>query len=368
MRSHALAYLLQVRGSFDVVVLTGGYKAFRNWARLVYCYIPVNASYTFDISRPDTAKHRRELQREKAKSKKAIKKKEARLHGLQGDGAEKRRLAMARRDAMLEADDKAAAEAAAAELTAARAEWSNQFPNPTPRIVIVGGRSGSGKTRVLLALRDKLGQQIMDLEGLANHNGSAFGFVGHGEQPTNQQYSNIVAVEWFKLDPNRIVFIEDEGPGIGRVSTPAGLYSLMRTTPSLVRLVVPQAARIAVLLHDYTSVADKDNDGNPSLEWRVRMSEGARSLTKRIGDLKLKSLLRDLENGDYAAFAATALSYYDGLYDNHIQNAGGCGNGVGVRSATAVDIIVDPSATDVDGEKVGRQVLEAVAFAQLDTK
>ena len=78
MRSHALAYLLQTRGNFDqVIVLEGGYKAFRSWARLVYCYIPINASYTFSLTRPNQSqngKRKRELQRERAKSKKSNRK------------------------------------------------------------------------------------------------------------------------------------------------------------------------------------------------------------------------------------------------------------------------------------------------------
>lgn len=365
MRSSALAYLLQVRCNFDVVVLDGGYKKFRHWARLVYCYIPKDSSYSCNGKlKAESAKHKREMRRNKAKNKGKLLHKEEKVKRFEGDGAEKRRLAIARREQMLEEDDKIAAEVAAAELVTAKSEWASKFSKPAPKIVIVGGRSGSGKTRVLLALRDELGQQIIDLEGLANHNGSAFGFVGHGVQPTNQQYGNNVAVEWSKLDPNLVVFIEDEGPSVGKVSTPPGLYQLMRNASILVRLVIPQAARIAVLLHDYTSVADKDGNGNPSAEWHARMSEGARTLKKRIGKLKLDSLLTNLDDRNYEAFAETALSHYDSLYDNHIQNATGSGNGAGVRAATAIDVVVDSSAIDVDGKEVGLQILEAITRYQ----
>ena len=202
MRSHALAYLLQTRTTIRTVVLSGGYKAFRKWARMVYCYLPVNASYTCAVAAPNTGKRKRDLQRLKNKSKKKNQKKQAKLSTLTDDGLEKRRLALEKREQMLAAEDKRLEEQRIADEEVARLAWSNEY-RTGPKVAIVGGRSGSGKTRVLLAMRDQLGQQVLDLEGLAHHNGSAFGFVGHGHQPTNQQFGNNVAVEWSKLDPNR---------------------------------------------------------------------------------------------------------------------------------------------------------------------
>lgn len=57
-------------------------------------------------------------------------------------------------------------------------------PAPSP-VVVLGGCTGSGKTEVLHALRRK-GEQVLDLEGLANHRGSAFGAVGQPPQPSNE--------------------------------------------------------------------------------------------------------------------------------------------------------------------------------------
>ena len=47
---------------------------------------------------------------------------------------------------------------------------------------LVGGYTGSGKTYVLNGL-EKIGEKIIDLEGLANHKGSAFGAIGQMPQP-----------------------------------------------------------------------------------------------------------------------------------------------------------------------------------------
>ena len=42
---------------------------------------------------------------------------------------------------------------------------------------ILGGYTGSGKTELLKTLKEK-GETIIDLEGIANHKGSAFGNIG----------------------------------------------------------------------------------------------------------------------------------------------------------------------------------------------
>ena len=55
------------------------------------------------------------------------------------------------------------------------------------------GYTGSGKTAILNEL-SKRGEQFLDLEGFANHRGSAFGWIGQAEQPTNETYENMLAL------------------------------------------------------------------------------------------------------------------------------------------------------------------------------
>ena len=56
--------------------------------------------------------------------------------------------------------------------------------------VVVGGRTGSGKTEVLRALALLDGGAVIDLEGLANHRGSAFGGLGLGPQPSQIEFEH----------------------------------------------------------------------------------------------------------------------------------------------------------------------------------
>lgn len=92
---------------------------------------------------------------------------------------------------------------------------------------VLGGLTGSGKTEVLHALRDR-GEQVVDLEGRANHRGSVFGGLGRGDQPTQQQFENDLALQWRALAPHRPVWIEDESRRIGDVGVPGALFNQMQ--------------------------------------------------------------------------------------------------------------------------------------------
>ena len=143
----------------------------------------------------------------------------------------------------------------------------------------------------------------------------------------------------------------------------------MRSTTLVVRLVVPQQARINVLLHDYTTVGDKDTQtGKLSEQWKQNMEKGVRSLQKKIGNVKMNLLIQDLYAENYSSFAETALSYYDGLYAKHIKNAEGSGNGAGTRSSQMIDVIVDEQCVDVNGIVVGQQIIDVIEERSKDEK
>jgi tRNA 2-selenouridine synthase len=382
MRSCALAFLVQTRiPGLTVYVLKGGYKAYRKWQYNIYCYLPINSSYS-DSYDDDTAsassnphgllrhgKHKKMTPKQRLK--RAVR--EASASGI---GIANRQAAIARvraRDYVevsVEQDVQRKTDTIIASLAQAEAEaeWEARFSRG-PRIAILGGPTGSGKTKVLLALRDLLGEQIIDLEGLANHSGSAFGFVGHAPQPTPQQYTNNVAMQWNSLDPERWVFIEDEGPNVGRVNLPVGLYRKMRTASAVLKLDIPKDIRVEVLREDYAlpekNTRDDCNCDKSSTnvsKWLSSMIEATRTLEKRIGQVKMNSMITMLQDGDYAEFANSALEYYDGLYAKHIANEHGSANmnGNGERAASIATVTV-ANMERFDAEVVARQVLATLA-------
>ncbi len=60
------------------------------------------------------------------------------------------------------------------------------------RLTVLGGKTGSGKTRILQQL-DHLGEQVVDLEDIAQHRGSSYGSMNRLIQPSQEQLENILA-------------------------------------------------------------------------------------------------------------------------------------------------------------------------------
>ena len=118
---------------------------------------------------------------------------------------------------------------------------STQLP-----FMILGGKTGSGKTKVLKKLL-----HYIDLEGLARHRGSSFGGLLQ-PQPSNIDFENSLAIDMLrhKVQQSNCIFLEDEGKLIGRVCIPPTLRDRMRTLP-VVELVETLDHRISVAEEDY---------------------------------------------------------------------------------------------------------------------
>ncbi len=73
------------------------------------------------------------------------------------------------------------------------------------KLLVVAGRTGTGKTRVIHAVSSSL-----DLEGLANHRGSAFGKIPE-PQPSQIDFENKIAIELLKLSQTSTqrILVED---------------------------------------------------------------------------------------------------------------------------------------------------------------
>jgi tRNA 2-selenouridine synthase len=115
--------------------------------------------------------------------------------------------------------------------------------------VTICGCTGTGKTALLLALRDG-GAQVIDLEGLANHKGSLLGEHVTTPQPTQKRFDSLLWATLRSLDPTRPVFVESESKKIGLVQMPESMREQM-AAGECVWLDVPVAARVAHLRGEY---------------------------------------------------------------------------------------------------------------------
>ncbi|MBC7777320.1 MAG: tRNA 2-selenouridine(34) synthase MnmH, partial [Phycisphaerae bacterium] len=176
---------------------------------------------------------------------------------------------------------------------------------PDLKLVVLGGRTGSGKTKILQELRD-LGEQIIDLEGLAHHKGSAFGFIGEAPQPTVEQFENELFESTLTLQASRRAWVENESRSIGRIFIPQGFFSKMKDSP-LVNVEIPDEARIKNLLADYV------------LTDRTELEHAFQKIATKLGGQHFKTAIEALEQGDFAAAARIALVYYDKTYQHGLE-------------------------------------------------
>ncbi len=168
------------------------------------------------------------------------------------------------------------------------------------RMVLLSGYTGSGKTLMLEVLR-RQGEQVVDLEALALHQGSVFGGRDQPPEYSNEMFWNLLHEQWRKLDRERPVWLEDEARNLGRVEIPPAVFDQMRSQP-VVFVEVPQSERVKHLLQEY---------GNADLEF---LAAGLERISKRLGGERYKESLEALDRGDLAGVARLTLSYYDRAY------------------------------------------------------
>ena len=198
------------------------------------------------------------------------------------------------------------------------------------RFMILGGRTGSGKTRLL----DSLDTGI-DLEGLANHRGSAFG-PRVINQPGQIDFENRLAVGFLKLDlqPGDLVFLEDESRAIGSLSVPGELHERMRAAPLAV-IEEPRQQRAAVILSDYIQCNFLEyRHHDPDNYWQAfedYLLQSLGRIRRRLGDALFREVAADMHEalktqqgqGEMDAHLQWIIKllthYYDPMYDYQLQ-------------------------------------------------
>lgn len=203
----------------------------------------------------------------------------------------------------------------------------------TPPLLVLGGKTGCGKTDLLAGL-----ERQVDLEKRANHRGSAFGKQIDG-QPAQIDFENALGVDFLKLAllaPELPVVVEDEGRAIGRVSLPLPLQAKMKVAPVILleddiacrsericnEYLVAQFAGLLALHHDQTLAHDAHE---------AAFLESLAAVQKRLGGVAYQRLRGSMEmafgaqrRGDFAQhqiwITDLLANYYDPMYDYQINN------------------------------------------------
>ena len=173
------------------------------------------------------------------------------------------------------------------------------FSQPLP-LLILGGKTGSGKTDILKCLKEQ-GEQIIDLEGIANHRGSAFGGMGMPPQPTTEQFQNNLFIAMRGLRHDLPIWLEDESSNIGKVGLPEGLWKQMSKAP-MVMLDIPMEVRVSRLVDEYGALP------------KNLLEEGIERIAKKLGGQNVQAAHEALDSGQLATVAGLLLTYYDKSY------------------------------------------------------
>ena len=138
-------------------------------------------------------------------------------------------------------------------------------------------------------------------KSLANHRGSAFGGIGQAIQPSTEQFENDLFCRLNSFDPQKQIWVEDEGNRIGTVVLPSTFYDLMRHSPA-VFMDSSSQQRVKNLLLDYGDLPTKE------------LADSIQKIRKRLGPQHADEAISALQNDDVARAIEIVLAYYDKTY------------------------------------------------------
>jgi tRNA 2-selenouridine synthase len=176
-----------------------------------------------------------------------------------------------------------------------------QFKETYP-ILVLGGMTGSGKTKTLINLKE-LSQQVIDLEDLAQHQGSSYGSMGYLIQPSQEHFENLLASQLIKTDHSKPLWLEDESLSIGKCFIPNPIFQQMREA-DLLKLEVPFQERVNFLVEEY---------GKLDKEFLI---ESTARIGKRLGPEQTRDAIAAINEDRMEVFIKLVLVYYDKTYTN----------------------------------------------------
>ncbi|MCO6495035.1 MAG: tRNA 2-selenouridine(34) synthase MnmH [Bacteroidetes bacterium] len=170
---------------------------------------------------------------------------------------------------------------------------------------VLGGMTGSHKTDILIEMK-KLGEQIIDLEGIAQHLGSAYGSLNKLTQPSQEQFENILAENLASYNREKRIWIENESSLIGRIAIPPHIFKQIQTAV-LVELRIDKEKRVKFLTQEYGTL-DKDF-----------LIQSTQKIQKRFGPEQTKDAITTIREDRMEDFIRIVLNYYDKTYINGIS-------------------------------------------------
>ena len=181
-------------------------------------------------------------------------------------------------------------------------KWALNSFNKDWELVVVGGKTGTGKTKLLKILGDN-NYQIIDLEGLACHRGSTFGGLGMNKQPSNEQFENLIAEELKRFSKIKKIFVEAESANIGKCKIPHEFFIKMKKSERI-EIIKSESNRLEELIKTYSVFEEQD------------LIDAVMRIKKRLGPQRTKIAIESIKNKNWKSVCKSVLEYYDKCYEH----------------------------------------------------
>ena len=174
----------------------------------------------------------------------------------------------------------------------------------SPKIIVLSGYTGSGKTELLKKL-DAAGYPVIDFESLAGHRGSIFGQIGL--EPSNQKkFDSLLVQDLQRLKDAPYVLVEDESRRIGKVCIPTFIFDKKEHGLHLI-IDLPITERVQNILTDYEP-----------WNYPERFIEAFQIIKKRLHLPIANQIEAALSSGNYTEATTLLLEYY---YDRRYEHS-----------------------------------------------
>ncbi len=180
-------------------------------------------------------------------------------------------------------------------------KWTLDSFNKEWELIVVGGKTGTGKTKLLKLLNEN-NYQIVDLEGLACHRGSTFGGLGMKKQPSNEQFENLIAEQLKRFKKHKKIFVEAESANIGKCKIPHEFFNQMKKAERI-EIIKSESNRLDELIKTYSVFEEKD------------LIDAVMRIKKRLGPQRTKIAIDSIKNKNWKSVCKSVLEYYDKCYE-----------------------------------------------------
>ncbi len=170
------------------------------------------------------------------------------------------------------------------------------------KLIVITGKTGVGKTRVLKKLKEE-GFPVIDLEELAKDRGSVFGSVGIKERVSQKMFDSLLYEEIRNISED-FIFVEDESRKIGNIQIPDSFWK-KKEEGIYIEITASLETRIKNIIEEYTSFEN----------WEEEARRAIYKIRKYLGENKFRTVMEMFENKEYEKVVEFLIKeYYDKKY------------------------------------------------------